>query len=73
LVQAKGLAKDGVDVTKRKQVDCWLKAGRQHSSEGAGMDPKELADKIEALDVEAFVSLLQLEYTHDDAPTQAKN
>jgi hypothetical protein len=36
------------------------------------MDPKGLADKLEALDVEAFASLLQLEYTHDDAPTQAK-
>jgi hypothetical protein len=36
------------------------------------MDPKELADKLEALDVEAFASLLQLEYSHDDAPGQAK-
>lgn len=36
------------------------------------MDPKELADKLEALDVEAFASLLQLEYSHDDAPEQAK-
>jgi hypothetical protein len=27
------------------------------------MDPRELADKLEALDVEAFASLLQLEYT----------
>jgi hypothetical protein len=32
------------------------------------MDPKELADKLEALDVEAFASLLQLESSHDDAP-----
>ena len=36
------------------------------------MDPKELADKLEALDVEAFASLLQLEYSHDDSPGQAK-
>jgi hypothetical protein len=36
------------------------------------VDPKELADRLEALDVEAFASLLQLEYTHDDAPGQAK-
>ena len=36
------------------------------------MDPKELADKLEALDVESFASLLRFEYTHDDAPGQAK-
>ena len=36
------------------------------------MDPKELADKLEALDVEAFASLLRFDYTHDDAPGQAK-
>jgi hypothetical protein len=36
------------------------------------MDPKELADKLEALDVESFASLLRLDYTHDDAPGQAK-
>ncbi len=36
------------------------------------MDPKELADKLEALDVEAFASLLQLEYSHNNAPRQAK-
>ncbi len=36
------------------------------------MDPKELADKLEALDVESFASLLQFNYTHDDAPEQAK-
>jgi hypothetical protein len=36
------------------------------------MDPKELADKLEALDVDAFASLLQLDYTHDDAPREAK-
>jgi len=36
------------------------------------MDPKELADKLEALDVESFASLLGLDYTHDDAPGQAK-
>jgi hypothetical protein len=27
------------------------------------MDPKELADKLEAMDVDAFASLLQFEYT----------
>jgi len=36
------------------------------------MNLKELADKLEALDVDAFASLLQLDYTHDDAPAQAK-
>ena len=36
------------------------------------MDPKELADKLEALDVELFASLLRFDYTHDDAPGQAK-
>ena len=33
---------------------------------------KELADKIEVLDEDAFVSLLQLGYTHDDEPGQVK-
>jgi hypothetical protein len=33
---------------------------------------KELADKLEILDEDAFVSLLQLEYGHDDEPKQAK-
>ena len=36
------------------------------------MTLKELADKIEALDEDVFVSLLQLEYTHDDEPGQVK-
>ena len=36
------------------------------------MDSKELADKLEALDVESFASLLQLDYTHDDRPREAK-
>jgi hypothetical protein len=36
------------------------------------MDPKELADKLEALDVDSFAALLQFEYTHDDTPGQAK-
>ena len=36
------------------------------------MDPKELADKLETLDVESFASLLGLDYTHDDAPGRAK-
>jgi hypothetical protein len=36
------------------------------------MDSNELADKLEALDVESFATLLGLEYTHDDAPGQAK-
>jgi hypothetical protein len=72
---AKGFAKEGVDVNKRKgaQVDCRLKAGGwQSTREEVTMDPKELADRLEALDVEAFASLLPLEYTHDDAPGQAK-
>jgi hypothetical protein len=37
------------------------------------MTLKELADKLEALDEDAFVSLLQLEYTHDDEPGQVKS
>jgi hypothetical protein len=36
------------------------------------MTPKELADKLAALDEDAFVAALQLEYTHDDAPGQLK-
>lgn len=36
------------------------------------MNPKELADKLEVLDVDSFASLLQLDYSHDDAPAQAK-
>ena len=36
------------------------------------MTLKELADKLEALDEDAFVSLLQLEYAHDDEPGQVK-
>ena len=36
------------------------------------MDPKDLADKLEALDVDSFASLLQLDYSHDDTPVQAK-
>jgi hypothetical protein len=36
------------------------------------MNPKQLADKLEALDVDAFASLLQLDYSHDDMPAQAK-
>ena len=33
---------------------------------------KELADKLEVLDEDAFVSLLKLEYSHNDEPKQAK-
>ena len=36
------------------------------------MTLKELADRLEALDEDAFVSLLQFEYTHDDEPSQVK-
>jgi hypothetical protein len=36
------------------------------------MTLKELADKLESLDVDVFASLLGLEYTHDDQPDQAK-
>jgi hypothetical protein len=36
------------------------------------MTLKELADKLAALDEDAFVSALQLEYTHDDEPGQVK-
>jgi hypothetical protein len=36
------------------------------------VNPNELADKLEALDVDAFASLLQLDYSHDDVPGQAK-
>jgi hypothetical protein len=36
------------------------------------MTLKELADKLELLDEDAFVSLLQLEYTHDGEPGQVK-
>ena len=36
------------------------------------MNLKELADRLEVLDEEAFVSLQQLEYTHDGEPGQVK-
>jgi hypothetical protein len=36
------------------------------------MTPKELADKLAALDEDAFVAALQLDYTHDDEPGQVK-
>ena len=36
------------------------------------MTLKELADKLAALDEDAFVASLQLEYTHDDEPGQVK-
>jgi hypothetical protein len=36
------------------------------------MTLKELADTLAALDEDAFVAALQLEYTHDDEPGQVK-
>jgi hypothetical protein len=36
------------------------------------MTLKEIADKLESLDVDVFASLLGLEYTHDDQPDEAK-
>ena len=43
------------------------------ATKGTGnMTLKELADKLEVLDEGAFVSLLQLEYTHDGEPGQVK-
>jgi hypothetical protein len=36
------------------------------------MTPRELADKLQALDEDAFVAALQLEYTHDDQPGEVK-
>jgi hypothetical protein len=36
------------------------------------MTLKELADKLETLDEDAFASLLGFEYTHDDAPSRVK-
>lgn len=36
------------------------------------MTPKELADRLTALDEDAFVAALQLDYTHDDEPGQVK-
>ena len=36
------------------------------------MNLKELVEKLEVLDEDAFVSLLQLEYTHDGEPGQVK-
>jgi hypothetical protein len=36
------------------------------------MTLKEMADKLESLDVDVFASLLGLVYTHDDQPDQAK-
>jgi hypothetical protein len=42
------------------------------TSGSTNMTLKELTDKLEALDEDAFVSLLQFEYTHDDEPGQVK-
>jgi hypothetical protein len=36
------------------------------------MTLKDLTDKLEVLDEDAFASLLELEYNHDDAPKRAK-
>ena len=36
------------------------------------MTPRELADRLTALDEDAFVAALQLEYTHDDEPGRVK-
>ena len=36
------------------------------------MTLKELADKLESLDVNVFANILGLEYTHDEEPEQAK-
>jgi hypothetical protein len=33
---------------------------------------KQLADKLESLDVNVFANILGLEYTHDEQPEQAK-
>ena len=36
------------------------------------MTLKELADKLESLDVNVLANILGLEYTHDEQPEQAK-
>ena len=36
------------------------------------MTLRELADKLAALDEDAFVAALQFEYTHDDEPGEVK-
>ena len=36
------------------------------------MDLKELADRLEALDVDAFAVLLDMEESHDEEPERAK-
>ena len=36
------------------------------------MTLKEIADKLESLDVEVLASLFGLNYTHDDEPDQVK-
>jgi hypothetical protein len=42
------------------------------TSGNTSMTPKELADRLAALDEDAFVAALQLEYTHDDEPGHVK-
>ena len=42
------------------------------ANRGITMTLKEIADKLETLDVDVFASFLGLEYTHDDQPDQAK-
>jgi hypothetical protein len=46
--------------------------GNVAASGSTHMTLKELADKLAALDEDAFVAALQLEYTHDDEPGQVK-
>ncbi|HEY5047899.1 MAG TPA: hypothetical protein VII49_07780 [Rhizomicrobium sp.] len=36
------------------------------------MTPRELADRLAALDEDAFIAALQLEYSHDDEPGRVK-
>jgi len=46
--------------------------GHVATSGSTGMTPRELADRLAALDEDAFVAALQLEYSHDDEPGQVK-
>jgi hypothetical protein len=46
--------------------------GNSATSGSTSMTLRELADKLAALDEDAFVAALQLEYTHDDEPGQVK-
>jgi hypothetical protein len=69
--------RSSIDALDESFLPLLFRASVSMSMDGAterstNMTLKELADKLEVLDEDAFVSLLQLEYTHDGEPGQVK-